>query len=127
MSGGQAAPESCTTRGPPHRARGGSTKAAARSRVGGQTDPALIDWQRFGRFRLPQENRSYKFAHLQCIGESASLREERPRGANLVIKYGTMLETAHEDAERDDEHLVGNTAKLTRLVKASTDTLSLMA
>ena len=24
-----------------------------------------------------------------------------------------MLETAHEDAERDDEHLVGNTAKLT--------------
>ena len=32
-----------------------------------------------------------------------------------------MLETAHEDAERDDEHLVdvkGNTAKLTRLVKA---------
>ena len=81
VSGGQAAPESCTTRGPPHRARGGSTKAAARSRAGGQTDPALIDWQRFGRFRLPQENRSYKFAHLQCIGESASLRKERPRGA----------------------------------------------
>ena len=80
--------------------------AAAHPRVGGQTDPALIGWQRFGRFRLPQENRSYKFAHLQCIGESASLREERPRGANLVIKYGTMLETAHEDAERDDEHLV---------------------
>jgi hypothetical protein len=38
-----------------------------------------------------------------------------------------VLETAHEDAERDDEHLVGNTAKLTRLLKASTDTLSLMA
>ena len=38
-----------------------------------------------------------------------------------------VLETAHEDAESDDEHLVGNTAKLTRLLKASTDTLSLMA
>jgi hypothetical protein len=38
-----------------------------------------------------------------------------------------VLETAHEDAERDDEHPVGNTAKLTRLLKASTDTLSLMA
>jgi hypothetical protein len=38
-----------------------------------------------------------------------------------------VLETAREAAERDDEHLVGNAAKLTRLLKASTDTLSLMA
>ena len=46
--------------------------------------------------------------------------------ADIVTK-AVDLETAHEDAERDDEHLAGNTAKLTRLVKASTDTLSLMA
>ena len=69
------------------------------------TDPALIGWQRLGGFTFRRkidhtslhiysasESRppSYKFAHQDIYtGESASLREERPRGANLVIKYGT--------------------------------------
>ena len=122
VSGGQAAPESCTTRGPPHRARGGSTKAAARSRAGGQTDPALIDWQRFGRFRLPQENRSYKFAHLQCIGESASLRKERPRGAKPRHQIRNQCSRPHTKMRNVMMNISwtykGNTAKLTRLVKA---------
>ena len=54
------------------------------------TDPALICSDRlaaFGRFRLPQENRSYKFLHIKN----------------------------------------GNTAKLTRLVKALNEHRSRMA
>ena len=82
----------------------------------------------FGRFHLPQENRSYKFAH-QDTYRRVGLPPEREAAGRKTSSSNTepVLETAHEDAERDDEHLVGNTAKLTRLLKASTDTLSLMA
>ena len=58
-----------------------STLSYAHFRVGGPNRSCSDRLAAFGRFHLPQENRSYKFAHLQCIGESASLRKERPRGA----------------------------------------------
>ena len=64
----------------------------------------------------------------RILSESRPPSGKRGRGAQTSSSNTEpVLETAHEDAERDDEHLVGNTAKLTRLVKASTDTLSLMA
>ena len=64
----------------------------------------------------------------RILSESRPPSGKRGRGAQTSSSNTEpVLETAHEDAERDDEHLVGNTAKLTRLLKASTDTLSLMA
>ena len=66
-----------------------STLSYAHFRVGGPNRSCSDRLAAFGRCRLPQENRSYEFAHQDTIGESASLRKERPRGANLVIKYGT--------------------------------------
>ena len=64
----------------------------------------------------------------RILSESRPPSGKRGRGAQTSSSNTEpVLETAHEDAERDDEHLVGNTAKRTRLVKASTDTLSLMA
>ena len=64
----------------------------------------------------------------RILSESRPPSGKRGRGAQTSSSNTEpVLETAHEDAERDDEHLAGNTEKLTRLVKASTDTLSLMA
>ena len=64
----------------------------------------------------------------RILSESRPPSGKRGRGAQTSSSNTEpVLETAHEDAERDDDHLVGNTAKRTRLVKASTDTLSLMA
>ena len=64
----------------------------------------------------------------RILSESRPPSGKRGRGAQTSSSNTEpVLETAHEDAERDDEHPVGNTAKLTRLLKASTDTLSLMA
>ena len=58
----------------------------------------------------------------RILSESRPPSGKRGRGAQTSSSNTEpVLETAHEDAERDDEHLVdvkGNTAKLTRLVKA---------
>ena len=55
----------------------------------------------------------------RILSESRPPSGKRGRGAQTSSSNTEpVLETAHEDAERDDEHLVGNTAKLTRLVEA---------
>ena len=55
----------------------------------------------------------------RILSESRPPSGKRGRGAQTSSSNTEpVLETAHEDAERDDGHLVGNTAKLTRLVKA---------
>ena len=46
------------------------------------TDPALIGWQRFGRFHLPQENRSYKFAHQDTYRRVGLPPEREAAGRN---------------------------------------------
>ena len=91
------------------------------------TDPALIGWQRLGG--SPSAGKSIiQVCTSRHLSESRPPSGKRGRGAQpSSSNTEPVLETAHEDAERDDEHLVGNTAMLTRLVKASTDTLSLMA
>ena len=64
----------------------------------------------------------------RILSESRPPSGKRGRGAQTSSSNTEpVLETAHEDAERDDEHLVGNTAMLTRLVKASAGTLSRVA
>ena len=91
------------------------------------TDPALIGWQRLGGFTFRRKI-DHTSLHIYSASESRPPSGKRGRGAQpSSSNTEPVLETAHEDAERDDEHLAGNTAKLTRLVKASTDTLSLMA
>ena len=93
-----------------------------------RTDPALIGWQRLGGFTFRRKIDHTSLHIKTSISESRPPSGKRGRGAQTSSSNTEpVLETAHEDAERDDEHPVGNTAKLTRLLKASTDTLSLMA
>ena len=91
------------------------------------TDPALIGWQRLGG--SPSAGKSIIQVCTSTVHRRVGLPPEREAAGRKTSSSNTepVLETAHEDAERDDEHLVGNAAKLTRLLKASTDTLSLMA
>ena len=85
------------------------------------TDPALIGWQRLGGFTFRRKI-DHTSLHIYSASESRPPSGKRGRGAQTSSSNTEpVLETAHEDAERDDEHLVdvkGNTAKLTRLVKA---------
>ena len=84
-----------------------------------------VDLETHTKMRNLMMNIPWATAFYRRVG----LPPEREAAGRKTSSSNTepVLETAHEDAERDDEHLVGNTAKRTRLVKASTDTLSLMA
>ena len=77
------------------------------------TDPALIGWQRLGGFTFRRKI-DHTSLHIYSASESRPPSGKRGRGAQTSSSNTEpVLETAHEDAERDDEHLVGNTAKLT--------------
>ena len=84
-----------------------------------------VDLETHTKMRNLMMNIPWATAFYRRVG----LPPEREAAGRKTSSSNTepVLETAHEDAERDDDHLVGNTAKRTRLVKASTDTLSRMA
>ena len=71
----------------------------------------------------PSAGKSIIQVCTSTVHRRVGLPPEREAAGRKTSSSNTepVLETAHEDAERDDEHLVdvkGNTAKLTRLVKA---------
>ena len=70
------------------------------------TDPALIGWQRLGG--SPSAGKSIiQVCTSRHLSESRPPSGKRGRGAQpSSSNTEPVLETAHEDAERDDEHLV---------------------
>ena len=70
------------------------------------TDPALIGWQRLGGFAFRRKI-DHTSLHIYSASESRPPSGKRGRGAQpSSSNTEPVLETAHEDAERDDEHLV---------------------
>ena len=70
------------------------------------TDPALIGWQRLGGFTFRRKI-DHTSLHIYSASESRPPSGKRGRGAQTSSSNTEpVLETAHEDAERDDEHLV---------------------
>ena len=76
----------------------------------------VVDLETHTKMRNLMMNIPWATAFYRRVG----LPPEREAAGRKTSSSNTepVLETAHEDAERDDGHLVGNTAKLTRLVKA---------
>ena len=73
-----------------------------------RTDPALIGWQRLGGFTFRRKIDHTSLHIKTSISESRPPSGKRGRGAQTSsANTEPVLETTHEDAERDDGHLVG--------------------
>ena len=93
------------------------------------TDPALIGWQRLGGFTF-RKKIDHTSLHIKTsISESRPPSGKRGRGAQTSSSNTEPVldHTKMRNVMMNISWTYGDTAKLTRLVKALTDTLSRMA